>query len=47
MQDLVTRDHDTGSGSNPIYTTDLRLGAFRGAGRPGPLHRPLGRFDTS
>lgn len=47
VQDLVTRDQDTGLASNPIYATDLRLGAFRGAGRPGTLHRPLGRFDTS
>lgn len=28
VQDLVTYDYDTGSNSNPIYTTDLQLNAF-------------------
>lgn len=28
VQDLVTHDYDTGSGSNPLYTTDLQLNAF-------------------
>ena len=28
VQDLISYDYDTGSGSNPVYTTDLQLNAL-------------------